>query len=793
MPFDMGTAVGYLDLDTKGFTGGLKRAQEQLKTFTDNTSTTSQKWSALGSTLTTIGGGLAKGITTPLLGVGTAAVVAGNSFEAQMSRVEAISEATADEMEALRDQAIQLGADTSFSASEVATAMENLASAGFGVNEIMDAMPGLLDLAASSGASLGDASSYVATTMNAFGIEAENTTHIADVFAQAAAATNAQTEDMGEAMKYIAPVANAMGLSLEETAASIGVLSNAGIAGSQAGTTLRSMLSSMTRQSEPAAEAMERLGISFYDADGNMKPFSENIAGLQTAMQGLTSEQRNNALVTIFGQEALSGVLALMEAGPDEIDQLTSALENSDGAAQNMADTMQGNTASAIEQMFGAFESASIVIQEKLAPFITNVANKIADLVTKFSQLDDDTLELILQIAGIAAAAGPVLLVFGNIAKAVGNVITVFKAITTFIGPLVSGLGTVVTAFSSIHSVAGLFTVLQYGVTTAMSGIVSALAAIAGPVTAVIAIIAALVIAWQTDFNGMRDTVSNCMATIQSIIQNVTTIVQTIVTTVLNFITTAWQTNFFNIQGITTAVFNTIQVFIQDALNIIDDIFAIFAALFSGDWENLWENVKNLIADVLTLIGNLFMNALNFIVQTLLGWVGGFLDVVMTIGTNLWDTLKNIGADIMEWFELFLQDPVQAVKNIGDALFSAGAEIFTKLWDGLKGVWDQISGWVEDAVNWLVDKLNFWNSASSQMSGNTASGSSQGSYASGLDYVPRDMLVKVHEGEAILTKEENRNRGLNESITIEVPLYVDGKKFAHATAKYVDKELGKLR
>lgn len=788
MPFDLGKAVGYLDLDTRGFTGGLKRAQEQLKTFTDNTSTTSQKWSALGSMMTTVGSGLTKGVTLPLLSVGTAATVVGNSFEAQMSRVEAISGATADEMEALRDQAIQLGADTSFSASEVATAMENLASAGFGVNEIMDAMPGLLDLAASSGASLGDASSYVATTMNAFGIEAENTTHIADVFAQAAAATNAQTEDMGEAMKYIAPVANAMGLSLEETAASIGVLSDAGIMGSQAGTTLRSMLSSMTRQSEPAAEAMQELGITFYDTDGKMRPLSENIAILQGAMEGLTQEQQNNALVTIFGQEALSGVLALIEAGPEEIDALTASLENSDGAAKDMADTMMDNTGGAIEQMMGAFESAGIVIQEKLAPFITDVANKIGDLVTKFSELDDSTLETIVTVAGIAAAAGPVLLVLGNIAKAIGSLVSILPVLST-VG---SAIGTFLAAMSNIHSIAGLFTVLQYGVTTALTAIGSALTAIVNPVTIVIAIIAALVVAWQTDFNGMRDTVSNCMETIQSIIQNVTTIVQTIVTTVLNFITTAWQTNFFNIQGITTAVFNTIQIFIQDALNIINDIFAIFAALFSGDWEALWENVKNLIADVLTLIGNLFMNALNFIVQTLLGWVGGFLDVVMTIGTNLWDTLKNIGADIMEWFELFLQDPVQAVKNIGDALFSAGAEIFTKMWDGLKSVWNQISGWVENAVNWLVDKLNFWNSASAQMSGNTASGS-QGSYASGLDYVPRDMLVKVHEGEAILTKEENRNRGLNESITIEVPLYVDGKKFAHATAKYVDKELGKLR
>lgn len=736
---DMGSAVGYLLLDTSSFKKGFTTAAEDMKTFLNKTTTTNDKLTAMSSAMTKVGTAMTNGVTLPILGVATAAMKIGNTFEAQMSRVQGISGATGDELEKLKDQAIELGAATSFSATEAAQGMENLASAGFTTNEIMEAMPGLLDLAASSGADLATASEIAASAVRGFGLEASDTAHVADVFAEAAARTNAQTEDMGEAMKYIAPVANAMGQSLEMTAAAIGIMSDAGIKGSQAGTSLRGALSRLAKPTDVMQEKMDQLGLSFYDAQGNMLPLTGIVEQLETKMAGLTQEQRNNALVTLFGQESLSGMLALMQRGSGELAEMTTQFKNVDGSAASMADTMLNNTSGAIEELSGSVETLMIKIQQVMAPTVQQIVRNLTEFVNNLSALDESTLQIIVKIAAFAAAIGPVLLILGK-------VIGLISSISTSIAGL-GGLAGIVSAFGS--TVGAVFTALT------------------GPIGIAIAIIAALFVAWQTDFNGMRDTVSNCMATIQSIIQNVITIVQTIITTVLNFITTAWQTNFFNIQGITTAVFNTIQVFIQDALNIINDIFAIFAALFSGDWESLWENVKNLIADVLTLIGNLFMNALNFIIQTLLGWVGGFLDVVMTIGTNLLDTLKNIGKDIMEWFELFLQDPVQAVKNIGDTLFSAGAEIFTKMWDGLKSVWEQITGWVEDAVNWLVDKVAFWESESSKMSTGGGSGgrgkSTEGSYASGLNYVPRDMNIRVHEGEAILTKEENQSRKNNSS------------------------------
>lgn len=738
MALDLGTAVGYLDLDTDKFHRGLTSAFEELKAFTDQSATTGQKWTALGKTLTTIGGGLTVGLTTPLLGVGAAAVSVGNDFEAQMDRVQGTLGATEAEMESLRDQAIQLGADTSFSASEAAEGMENLASAGFSAQEIMAAMPGLLDLAAASGASLADASSYAATTLNAFGLEAEQAGHVADVYALAAARTNAQTEDMGEAMKYIAPVANAMGQSLEETAAAIGIMSDAGILGSQAGTTLRGALSRMARPTDVMTEKMNELGITFYDAQGNMKGYSEIIRELQDSFQGLTQEEQNNALVTLFGQEALSGMQALIAAGPDQLDELTSALEQSDGAAQSMAETMMDNTKGAIEQMMGAFESAGIVIQQKLAPFISDLALKIGDLATKFSQLDDDTLELIVTIAGIAAAIGPALLVFGNVAKGIG-------AISTAISGL-GGMAGVASAFGA--TVSGVFTALT------------------GPIGAVIAFIGILFVAWQTDFNGMRDTVATWASTIQAIIQNVLTIIQTVISTALGLITMVWGTNFANIQGIVTAAFNYIQTMITNVLNIIKSLLDVWVALFTGDWQGFLTAISNLWTSVWTGIRDFVANILNLIIQIIIGVAGGFVDAVMTVLSAAKVAFESGWRAITDWFGQAVNDPVGTVLGIGQALYNAGASIFTSLLNGIQSIWTSIQSFVESAVNWLVDKIAFWEDNASSIGSSTVkvgrSGTS-GSYASGLDYVPRDMNIRAHEGEAILTKEENQNRKNNSS------------------------------
>lgn len=314
-------------------------------------------------------------------------------FEEGMSGVRALTEATDAEFLLLRDTAKSLGASTSFSASEAAQGMQNLASAGFTVNEIVAAMPGMLDLAASSGEDLAVASDIAATTLRGFGLEASKAGHVADVLAEVSARTNASVSDTGEAMKYIAPVANAMGLSLEEVAASIGFLSDAGIKGSQAGTTLRSAFTRLAKPTEDMLEVMDSLNLSFYDSDGKMKSISNIVGMLNTEMAGLTDAEKQNALVTLFGQEALSGMMVLMEAGPEKIAELTRALEECDGAASKMSETRLDNLAGDIEELGGAMETLQLDVMEKLNPYLRSAVQWLTGKIPGVQTLLENAID----------------------------------------------------------------------------------------------------------------------------------------------------------------------------------------------------------------------------------------------------------------------------------------------------------------------------------------------------------------------------------------------------------------
>lgn len=330
--------------------------------------------------------GAITGTATALGGVSIAAIKAGSDFESQMSRVQAISGATGSEFNKLKEQAIQLGADTAFSSSQAAEGMENLAAAGFTTSEIMDAMPGLLDLAAASGEDLASSSDIAASTLRGFGLEAADAAHVADVLAANANKTNSSVADTGEAMKYVAPLARAAGLSIEETAAAIGIMANAGIQGSQAGTTLRGAISRLSKPTKQMSECMADLGISFYDSEGNMKSLAEQTRMMEEATAGMTDEQRNNVLVTLYGQEALSGMLALMNEGDGALLELTHAYETCDGSAKAAAETMQDNLAGALDQLGGSAETLGIVFYESVSESLKETAKSATDSINNITE-----------------------------------------------------------------------------------------------------------------------------------------------------------------------------------------------------------------------------------------------------------------------------------------------------------------------------------------------------------------------------------------------------------------------
>lgn len=626
MPLDLGTAVGYLLLDTTSFTKGFSGAMKDLETFNDKTATSMDKFASVGSAMTSVGGTLTKGVTLPIVAIGAAAVSVGNSFEKQMSRVKAISGATTEDFKDMEDQAVDLGAKTSFSALEAAQGMEDLASAGLSAKETMAAMPGTLDLAASSGTDVATAASYAASALNAFGMIGENTAqnakHVADVYAEASARTKAQTEDMGEAMKYIAPVANAMGISFEETAASIGLMSNAGIEGSQAGTTLRGALSRLAKPTDDMTATMQKYGLSFYDANGKMVSLTDMTGQLSSKLGGLTQQQRDNALVTLFGQESLSGILALMDAGPDKLAAMTTSFKNCDGAASDMAKTMQDNTSSSIEQMFGSLQSAAIMIQKLVAPAVKQVADAVSSAVQKLLDMDPAVQKIVVAGAAIAAAAGPLLIFVGNIIRSISAI---------------SGVGA---------AIAGLFA--EGG---ALAGVGAAIAAIgAGPIALVVAAIAGLVIAWKTDFAGIREVTASVWASIKSIFTSVVGYIKTVVTAVIGIVRAVWDNDFLLIRSRLETFWAFFKTGWEVQLNTIKGVFQAISQVLQGDFSGAIDTLKNMFSKNFQLIGNLFSN----------------------LGNSIKQKLSDAGAAISGWVESvgtwFSQLPSKIAYGLGYAL-----------------------------------------------------------------------------------------------------------------------------
>ncbi|KXI12231.1 phage tail tape measure protein, TP901 family [Streptococcus pasteurianus] len=437
------------------------------------------KLTTLGSGAVNLGSTLTGAITTPLVGIGVAAMTTFGNFEQQMNRVKAISGATGGQFDQLKQRAVELGASSVFSASEVAQAMENMASAGMNVNDIYSASAGVMDLAAVSGRDMGLAAEAVASAMNQFGIAGENATHVADVYAKAAADTNAETVDMAEAMKYAGPVMSSLNSSFEETAAAIGIMSNAGIKGSQAGTTLRTAMQRLAAPTDVAAKLMESLGISAYNSEGQMKPISELLPHLQERLSGLSEEQRNNALNTLFGKESLSGMLALLDSAGPEFDGVVSGLQNSNGAAKEMADTMNSGLSGSIENLKGKLETAAITVSERFAPYIEQLADKVGELTEWFTNLSEEQQDQIIKWGLVAAAAGPALVVFGKVAGTLGTTFKALGTVSSGIGKLVGKVAPLITNFAGMETAA-------VGATGATSGLGTSISLLSNPLGVVV-------------------------------------------------------------------------------------------------------------------------------------------------------------------------------------------------------------------------------------------------------------------------------------------------------------------
>lgn len=410
---------GTLKFDTSVVTDGFKSGVSKLGSIAKTGLTTATAAiGAVSAALTTAGG---------------FAIKVGSDFEAGMSQVAAISGATGEELDALTEKAKEMGAKTKFSATESAEAFNYMAMAGWKTEDMLNGIEGIMDLAAASGEDLAMVSDIVTDALTAFGMEAKDSGHFADVLAAAASNSNTNVGKMGYTFKYVAPIAGAMKYSIEDTAVAIGLMANAGIKGEQAGTSLRGMLTRLVKPTDAVAGAMEELGICMTNADGSMRPLDDVIGDLRTSFSKLSDSEKTYYAATIAGQEAMSGMLAIVNASESDFNKLTAAINGADGAAKTTAETMQDNLKGAIEELSGSVETLGLEIYEELQTPLKEAALKGVEYVNQITEA--------FQSGGLEAAVMEAGNIFGELAvKAAEQAPKMIDAAVNFIQSFIQGI-----------------------------------------------------------------------------------------------------------------------------------------------------------------------------------------------------------------------------------------------------------------------------------------------------------------------------------------------------------------
>ena len=457
----MGTAVGYLKLNASGFTAGVNEAEQSLGGFQTRLKTAMTDLQSAGESISRVGTMMTIGLTVPIMAAGKQMLSVAADFQKGMSQVEAVSGATSDEMERLTAKAKEMGIVTAFSASDAAEALKYMSMAGWDAEQMLDGIEAVMNGAAASGEELGLVADIVTDALTAFGLKASDAGKFMDVLAMTSNASNTSISMLGASFKYIAPLAGSLNYSVEDISVSLGLMANNGIKAEQAGTTLRAALSRLVDPSKEAMQGLSDLNLvmnpgttnaynaAILNADGTMKSWSETLAILRESFSKLTEAEKAKTAANIFGQEAMSGMLALINSTTEDTEKLTKAVANSEGTSKKMADIMMDNVAGALDMVKSSIEGVYIAYAELLMPKIQEFLEKAAEILNYIESLDDGTKMMILKVVALTAAIGPALAISGKFVSVIASFAGAFGGALLPIAGLVAALALVGTAIAS--------------------------------------------------------------------------------------------------------------------------------------------------------------------------------------------------------------------------------------------------------------------------------------------------------------------------------------------------------
>lgn len=647
----------------------------------------------LGDGMKNVGKKLTMGLTLPIAGIAAASTNTAMNFEAAMNEVSAISGTTGKDLSKLSDLAKEMGRTTKFSASESAEALKYMSMAGWKAEDMLAGLPGILNLAAAGGTDLALTSDIVTDGLTAMGLSAKDADKFVDIMAATCSNANTSIELMGETLKYAGPVAGALGIEMDDLSVAIGLMGNAGLKGSQAGTSLRAGLTNLVKPTKEMKSAMEKYGVELVkNADGSVDLMG-TMTNLRSVLGELDETTQAQALATIFGKEAMSGWASIVNASEGDFNKLTNAVANSEGVAKSMSDTMMQGAKGALVEMKSALEGVAITIGERLSPFIEKLADWISSLCAKFQELSPATQTFIMIIAGIIAALGPLLILGGTLIKGFATL----KVATMVLGVTMSGL------------------------CLPILGVIAAIAALIG-------VGVWLCQNWDMVKSKASEVWNNISTTISTAWNNITTWISDACNSIGQWISNAWNsitewtsTTWNNLVEVISNVWNTIcnvvQVGIMLIAEIINAAFQIITLPFQFIWQNcsdflinIWNNITNYLSGVWNNISSFCSSIFNSIATFLSGvWdsisktCSSAWDSVSSFLSGIWNSISNACKTVFNIIKGFIQNVWNGIKIITSSVWNGIKSILSGAWNGIKGTASNIFNGIKSTVS------NVWN------------------------------------------------------------------------------------
>ena len=570
----MSTLAKELKVKISADANGLKGALNNISKEISKVSKDFEGLKKVGEGISSVGKKLTVGLSLPIAGIGAVSGKTAMDFEAGMNKVSAISGATGKDLEKLENLAKEMGRTTKFTSLESAEALSYMGMAGWKTQDMLNGLPGILSLASAGGTDLALTSDIVTDGLTAMGLTAKDTDKFVDIMASTVSNANTSIELMGETLAYVGPVAGSLGIEMDDLSVAIGLMGNAGLKGSQAGTSLRAGLTNLVKPTKEMKNAMEKYGVELVkNADGSVDLMG-TMQNLRNVLGELDQTTQAQALATIFGKEAMSGWASIVNASESDFNKLTEAIANSEGSAKSMADTMMGGAKGALTEMKSALEGVAITIGERLTPFIEKLADGVSKLCTWFQSLSPATQTFLMVVAGLMALLGPLLLL-------IGSTVSLFANLSIVAGALGVSVGALVGAFASVVGI------------------------VAGVVGAIAGFIAIVVNAYKTNetFRKNVDTVFN---NIKSIISNVMSAIGSIISTTMSLISVIWNNGLKQILNLVLNILSSILSTFTSKLNSISNIVKTSISLITSIFRGDFKSVENIVNNVLNNVVNKF-------------------------------------------------------------------------------------------------------------------------------------------------------------------------------------------